>query len=105
MRSAQFKRHKFNAQITEVDGMKFHSKKEAKYYAELKLLQASGELLFFLRQVPFYLPGNVKYLLDFMEFYGGGEIVFVDVKGRDTPLSKAKRKQVEALYPIKIVLK
>ena len=99
------RRHKFNAVQTEVGGIKFPSKKEAAYYADLKLLQRSGELLFFLRQVPFDLPGNVKYRLDFMEFWADGRIEFSDTKGLDTPLSKTKRKQVEALYPVKIVLK
>lgn len=95
-------RHKFNAKITECDGIKFHSKKEAAYYIKLKLLQKSGELLFFLRQVPFHLPGNIVYRLDFMEFWKDGEILFVDVKGMKTPQYLSKKKMVEALYPITI---
>lgn len=100
-----FRKHKFNAKITEVDGIKFHSKKEATYYQALKIHQRTGILLFFLRQTPFHLPGNTKYILDFMEFWANGDINFIDVKGKDTAMSKLKRKQVEALYPIKIILK
>ena len=55
-------------------------------------------------QVPFYLPGPVKYLLDFMEFWADGTIKFIDVKGRDTQVSKIKRKMVEEIYDITIDL-
>jgi len=94
--------HKYRAKRTTVDGFNFDSKKEAAYYGKLNLLKRSGEISFFLRQVPFHLPGNVTYRLDFMEFHKDGSIKYVDVKGMDTPVSKLKRKQVEALYPIKI---
>jgi hypothetical protein len=97
-------RHKYRAQRTELDGIKFDSKKEAKYYQGLLLAQRAGNLVFFLRQVPFYLPGGVRYVVDFVEFWDDGEVSFVDVKGYDTPQSKQKRKQVEALWPIKIKL-
>lgn len=96
-------RHKFNAVRTEVDGVKFASKKEAKYYQDLLLAQRSGDLLFFLRQAPFHLPGGVRYVIDFMEFWRNGDVRFVDVKGFKTATYKAKRKMVEASYPIKIL--
>ena len=95
-------KHKFNAKRTEIDGKKFPSKLEATYYGQLKIKQKIGDIVFFLRQVAFELPGNVKYLVDFMVFYPDGEIEFVDTKGKDTPLSIAKRKMVEDLYPITI---
>ena len=95
-------RHKFNAKPTELDGIKFASKKEAKYYQELKLRQAAGLVLFFLRQVPFHLPGNVRYVCDFAEFLADGEVRFVDVKGYRTDMYKLKRKQVQAVYGVTI---
>jgi len=95
-------RHKFHSIPTESDGIKFSSKKEARYYQTLKLRQAAGEVLFFLRQVPFHLPAQVKYVVDFQEFHADGTVHFVDVKGMETPTFKAKRRMVEALYPIKI---
>lgn len=95
-------RHKFNAIQTVTDGIKFGSKKEAAYYAQLKLRQMSGEVLFFLRQVPFHLPGGVRCVVDFMEFNADGSVRIVEVKGKDLAMGKLKRKQVEALYPITI---
>ena len=82
--------------------MVFASKKEARYYDELKLRQKAGEVLFFLRQAPFHLPGNTKYVVDFVEFLSDGAVRFVDVKGHRTKEFIRAKKQVEALYPIEI---
>lgn len=95
-------RHKFNAKQTLRDGIKFQSKKEAAYYDELKLGKQAGEVVFFLRQVPFDLPGGVKYRVDFQVFWVDGTIDFVEVKGYETSEWKMKRKMVESIYPIKI---
>src|SRR5260221_14020362 len=94
-------RHKFNAKHCEADGKKFPSKLERSYYNQLKIRQSSGEVLFFLRQTPFDLPG-MKYVVDFTVFLASGEVEFIDTKGKDTPMSKAKRKAVEELYPVTI---
>jgi hypothetical protein len=95
-------RHKFNAVKTERDGITFSSKKEARRYDELKLLEKAGEVIFFLRQIPFHLPGGVKYVCDFQVFWRDGSVTFEDTKGYKTDMYKAKKKQVEALYPIEI---
>ena len=95
-------KHKFGAIRTERDGQKFDSKLEARYYDTLKIQQKAGVVLFFLRQTPFHLPGNIKYIADFQVFYSDGNVEFIDCKGVDTPTSKTKRALVEALYPIKI---
>ena len=95
-------RHKFNAIRSEFDGIKFPSKKECKRYQQLKLLRESGEIVFFLRQVPFHLPGNVKYVCDFVIFWSDGNVTIEDVKGMKTSVYIAKKKMVEAIYPIKI---
>ena len=94
--------HKFHAQPTELDGIKFASKKEAQYYADLKLRQAAGIVLFFLRQVPFHLPGIIRYVCDFAEFLADGQVRFVDVKGYKTDMYRLKRKQVKAVYGVTI---
>lgn len=94
--------HKFNAQRTELDGIKFASKKEAHFYENLKIRKLAGEIVFFLRQVPFHLPGNVRYIVDFMTFNADGTVKFIDCKGMKTPLYIAKKKMVEAEYPIEI---
>ena len=98
-------RHKYSAVPTETDGIKFSSKKEARYYQQLKLRQQAGEVVMFLRQVPFHLPGGVKYVCDFVEFLASGEVAVIDVKGLKTPMYVAKSKMVEALYPVTIVCK
>jgi len=94
--------HKFHARPTETDGIKFASKKEAQYYSSLKLRVLAGDVVFFLRQVPFDLPGNIKYRCDFAEFLSDGSVHFVEVKGFNTPMGKLKIQQAEAIYPIKI---
>jgi hypothetical protein len=96
-------KHKFRAIPTELDGIKFASRKEARRYKELRLLEKSGELLFFLRQVPFHLPANVKYVCDFLCFWQDDTVTIEDVKGIKTPLYVLKKKQVEAIYPVKIM--
>lgn len=95
-------KHKFKARRTNVDSIKFSSKKEANRYNILKLLQKSGDILFFLRQVPFHLPGGVKYICDFLIFWANGDVTIEDVKGFKTEIYKAKKKMVEALYPVEI---
>ncbi len=95
-------RHKFCACPTRVDGIRFDSKAEARYYRNLLLRQVAGEVLFFLRQVPFHLPGNSRYVVDFVEFRSDGTVVFIDVKGVQTQMFKMKKRQVEELYPVEI---
>jgi len=95
--------HKFHAKPTEVDGIRFASKKEARYYEQLLIARKSGELLFFLRQVPFHLPGGVRFVVDFAEFWKSGEVRFVDTKGFKTESYRAKKRMVEALYPMTIM--
>lgn len=94
--------HKFKAKRTEINNISFASKKEARYYQDLLLRQKAGEIIFFLRQVPFFLPGNIRHVIDFLEFRSNGTVAFVDTKGYDTPMGKAKRKMVEAIYPVTI---
>lgn len=97
-------RHKFGAIRCEREGIKFPSKAERAYYDKLCLLKKSGEILFFLRQVSFDLPGGVVYRCDFMCFYKDGTVDIVDVKGYMTPMAKNKIAMVEDIYPIKITI-
>ncbi len=96
--------NKFSSVICEADGIKFRSKKERKRYLELVALRHSGDVNYFLMQVPFRLPGNTKYLLDFMVFWKNGIITYEDTKGHKTAMFIMKKKQVESLYPIKIMV-
>jgi len=97
--------HKYKAIPTIVDNIRFPSKKEARYYGELKLRQMAGEVNYFLMQVPFEVGAGIKYKLDFMEIWNDGSIHYVDVKGYETKEFKLKKKLVEEKYPIKIEIK
>ena len=99
---ARIIKHKYKAKPTVRDGIRFDSKKEAKYYDELKIRVAAGEVLFFLRQVPFHLPDGVKMIIDFLEFRTDGTVHVVDVKGYKTDVYKIKKRMVEALYPVDV---
>ena len=95
--------HKYkNVHIT-THGIRFDSKAEAVYYANLLIRVRDGSIVVFTRQVPFHLPGGTRYVCDFLEFHADGTVHFVDVKGFETPAFIKNKKQVEALYaPIEI---
>lgn len=97
-----FVENKYHAQRTG----HYHSKKEARYANELYLRQQAGEISFWLEQVPLQLVETI-YRIDFVVFRavtGDGifDVDWVEVKGRDLPLGRLKRKQAEAKYHIKI---
>nr|WP_238345986.1 DUF1064 domain-containing protein [Luteimonas saliphila] len=98
------RRSKYGAIVTYVDGIRFDSKREANYYSALKLRVAAGEVLYFLRQVPIHLPGGTKLVVDFLIAEADGRIRYVDVKGRQTPVFRLKKREVEHHYPIEIEL-
>lgn len=85
-----------------VGEVRFDSKAEAARYGELLELRRAGVVSFFLRQVPFHLPGRSRYVLDFLVFWSDGRRTFEDVKGHRTAVYKLKRRQVEELYPVVI---
>lgn len=105
LNTKKFLKHKYHAKPTEVDGIKFGSMKEARYYGQLKMLKMAGEVIFFLRQVPFEIGAGITYRLDFMEFHSDQTIHYVEIKGFETKVWKIKKKLVESLYPIKIEVK
>ena len=95
--------HKFHAKPQRVDGLHFASKKEAEFYKELCLRRSEGgDVLFFLRQVPFHLPEGEKYLCDFQVFFRDGTVQFTDIKGFRTRDYVRKKRLVETYYPITI---
>jgi len=99
----QPRRNKYGAKGTYVDGFYFPSQKEARFYEQLCLAKKAGVVSYFLRQVPFHLPGNVTYRVDFVVFHPGGRVDYIDVKGKRTKAYIRNKKQVEALYPVEIV--
>lgn len=88
----------------EYKDMRFDSQLEADYCKYLDN-QNDDKLLYYLRQVPFHLPGGVIYRVDFMEVWNIAEdvlIKYTDTKGYMTAQSKMKIKMTESLYPVNI---
>lgn len=101
------KRSKYNAERVTVEGITFHSKREAKHYLILKQQVAEGNILRFHRQVIFDLEAGVKYLCDFQVFENDGTVHYLDVKGYQGggaawAMFNLKRKQVKARYGVEI---
>jgi hypothetical protein len=105
--------NKYGAKAMIVDGIRFDSKKEARYYGQLKLLQkltTSDRLERFERQVryPIRLRGEIitTYIVDFIEHYADGRTVYTDVKGMKFgaayQLFTLKKKLMKAVYGIEI---
>lgn len=88
----------------EVDGLKFDSKKEAARYSLLKQLRAAGDVLWFIRQPTFDLPGGIRYRADFLVVLADGCVRVEDVKskGTRTRVYINKAKQVKALYGVEV---
>lgn len=97
------RRSKFNAIKTIVDGIRFDSRKEAKRYQELKLLERAGEIEHlelqprFLLQDKFTLDGKthrkIEYVADFKYWVIKEKRWIVeDVKGVKTQVYKLKKK-------------
>ena len=115
------KRHKYRAQRTTVDGITFDSKKEARRWQELRLLEKAGEIRQLERQVRFHLwaycsgaPKDIKirsqgypngraatWVADFVYHENGAQVI-EDVKGMDTQVSRLKRAIVEAMLGTEI---
>lgn len=108
------KRAKYRNVKTEVDGLKFDSKKEAKRWVELKQLLDAGRISNLMRQVMFQLVPQVvldgrkrpptKYIADFAYSRDGKRIV-EDVKSpaSKTPVYQLKRKLVKHLFNIEVI--
>lgn len=100
---SSFSIQKYRSIITEYEGIKFHSKLERDYYVYLVNRKKKGEIIFFLRQVPFDLPGKTKYYVDYEVLEKDGTLRFIDIKGMETQTFKIKKRMVEDIYyPIKI---
>ena len=106
--------NKFNNKKTEVDGIKFDSKREAKRYSELKLLE-QGHVIQDLRlQVPFELIPKViihgkphraiVYKADFVYFDNEKkQQVIEDSKGFKTDVYSLKKRLMKQVHNIEIL--
>jgi hypothetical protein len=81
---------KYKNQFEVVDGIKFRSRAEAAYYLELKLRERGGQIKSIELQPSIKMTyASITYRADF-QFEEAGRIVWVDVKGTDTPVFNLK---------------
>lgn len=98
---------KYHNSKTVIDGIRFDSKKEAKRYLELKILEKAGVIKELKRQVPYILIDKscygraIKYVADFV-YLENGQLVVEDVKGVRTPVYKLKKRLMAEVYGIEI---
>jgi hypothetical protein len=97
------RRPKYGAVSTVVDGIRFASKREAKRFAELKLLEKAGEIVNLKRQVRYKLQMETVYVADFTYSWkhGGGEVV-EDSKGYATREFKRKAKLMKQQHNVDV---
>ena len=99
------KRSKYGNRKVEINGMKFDSKHEAEEYLKLDARRRAGELAVILRQVPFDLPGGIRYVADFVIVTADGEVQVIDAKSPITRKNRVyinKKKQLRELWHIDI---
>ena len=100
---------KYHSKKVIVDGIEFDSKKEAKRYSELKLLERAGNIKELELQKVFELQEGFKkngktyrkitYKADFYYFDNrAGKYICEDVKGFKTEVYKLKKKMFECKY-------
>lgn len=98
---------KYHNSKTVIDGIRFDSKKEAKRYLELKILEKAGAIKDLRRQVPYVLINKsrygraIKYVADFV-YYEDDKLVVEDVKGVRTPVYKLKKRLMAEVYGIEV---
>lgn len=101
------KRGKYGNRKVTVDGMKFDSQHEADYYFSVLWPRwMAGELVLLARQVPFDLPGGIRYIADFVTVDTGGRVEVIDAKSAITKKNRTyinKRKQMKAIWRIDIL--
>lgn len=97
---------KYNNKITVIDNIKFRSKKEAKRYVELKLLEKNDKIKNLQLQVKYaFKIEGIKicsYVADFTYYTDNNLFVVEDTKGFKTYIYKIKKKLMLALYGIEI---
>ena len=100
------KRTKYGNRRVEINGMKFDSKHEAETFLQLDARRRAGELRCVLRQVPFDLPGGIRYIADFVAILPDMRIEGVyDAKSTATKQNRVyinKKKQMKACWGIEI---
>ena len=100
------KRSKYGNRRVEIDGLKFDSQHEADFYfGTLLPAWKCGAYKMLARQVPFDLPGGIKYVADFVTVSVDGHVCIMDAKSAITRKNRAyinKRKQMKACWGLEI---
>ena len=119
MQGETIMKNKYGNEPVVISGLKFDSKKEARRWRELQLLERVGKICELERQVAFALAPSVKYadakratpalryVADFCYFeeYGSGDTsryVVEDVKGVKTSAYKIKRHLMLTVHKIEV---
>ena len=100
------KRSKYGNKRTEYNGRVFDSTHEADVCRQLDFRMRAGEIRSYACQVPFLLPGGVKYIADFVTMKNDGAYDVIDAKSEATRKDKAyriKRRQMKEVLGIEIV--
>ena len=97
-----YKKAKYRANKTSVDGHTFDSQKEAEYYCELKNRLKANDIKGFCLQPTFILAAGLKYKADFIVFHKDNSTEVIDVKRFKTKEYIAKKKVFEDKFNLKI---
>lgn len=99
--------NKYGAKITEYNGVKYHSKREAAYAEELDWRLKAGEITSWSRQLKIPLVVNGKlicsYIVDFVAVASDGHKQYIEVKGYETTEFKLKWRLVQAVNTDKTI--
>jgi len=100
------KRQKYGNRKIEIDGMRFDSQHEADVYFGILLPSwKCGTYKLLARQVPFDLPGGIRYIADFLTVSVDGHVSVIDAKSEATRKNRVyinKAKQMKAIWGIEI---
>lgn len=110
------KQSKYSNKKTTIDGITFDSKREARYYLDLKRLKAAGEIKDFGLQPKYELQPKFKkngethqaitYSADFIVDHNDGTTEIIDIKSAKnfkTEVYRIKKKLFEYRYPDKTI--
>ncbi len=99
------KPNKFHAKQIVVEGITFHSKREATRYGELRVLERAGKIVGLDMQVKYPLVVNghliANYFADFT-YSENGKFILEDSKGFATKEYKLKKKLLKAIWGYEI---
>ncbi len=109
------RQHKYKAKACVVDGIRFHSQREAARYLDLRLMEKAGEIrelelqpkfpLYVCRRQNGELVQFAVYVADFRYREGrDGVLIVEDVKGVTTQAFAIKRRAFEAQYGLTLRL-